>query len=90
MLEEVNKLNFTKLCLVPVVLVFLAEYQVIQGFVLGLLTLSLYGDIQKYGLPAVILRPDQGVVQTVFTMIQAGDLDGLKSLTKKMPPKNLV
>ena len=50
----------------------------------------LFSEIQKYGLLAIVLKPGQSVIDQVFTMIDAGDLDGLKTLTRNIPPKDLV
>ena len=69
MLEQVNKFNVAKLCLVPITYLLLKDYQVLQGFVLGLLSLSLFGDIHQYGLKALILKPDQGITRQVFDLI---------------------
>ena len=57
MVSQVNLVNVAKLIFLPVVYLALREYQLIQGFVLGLLTLSLFKEVHEYGLKALIFKP---------------------------------
>lgn len=79
-----------KLLLLPLLYWLLDGQEVLQGFALGGLSVALFMEIREYGVKALILRPGDTVINQVFTMIEAGDLDGLKMLTKKMPPSDLV
>lgn len=45
MLEGVNKGNLVKILAVPLVYVLLADYQIAQGFVFGLLASALFVEI---------------------------------------------
>ena len=79
-----------KLYSLPVVYLLLSDYPVVQGFIFGLLSLSLFLDIQQYGVKSLILKPSKSIVDQVFTLTEAGDLDGLKQLTRTIPPRDLV
>jgi len=85
-----NKKNVLKLLSLPLFYFLLMEYQVAQGFILGIISFAIFLEIQQYGLKALIFRPNKSVVQEVFNMIEADDLIGLKNLTKNIPPADLV
>ena len=57
---------------------------------MGLISLALYMEISEYGFKALILKPNRDKAEQVYNMIEAGDLDGLKTLTRKITPENLV
>lgn len=60
--NKVNKKNFLKLLSLPLVYLLLMEYQIAQGFILGIISFALFLEIQQYGLKALILRPNKSVV----------------------------
>ena len=60
--NKVNKKNFLKLLSLPLVYLLLMEYQIAQGFILGIISFALILEIQQYGLKALILRPNKSVV----------------------------
>ena len=62
----------------------------VQGFLIGIISVSLFNTLHRYGIKAVIFKPSDLLVRQVFSMIEQGDLTGLKALTKDVPPKNLV
>mmetsp|Transcript_28915 Transcript_28915/g.35748 ORF Transcript_28915/g.35748 Transcript_28915/m.35748 type:complete len:209 (+) Transcript_28915:12-638(+) len=90
MLAKLNLANIAQLVALPLVYFLLKEYQLVQGFLFGLVSLSLFGEVQRYGVRAMVFKPGDDVVRQVFRLVEQGDLEALKALTKDIPPKNLV
>ena len=52
--------------------------------------MNLYGEIVEYGLKSLFWKPTPEIVQQVFTLVENGNLDELKRVTKAIPPKDLA
>ena len=52
--------------------------------------MDLYREIEKYGLKSLLQKPNPELVQQVFTLVESGNLDELKRVTKAIPPKDLI
>ena len=89
-MDQLNKVNIVKVLCVPILYFLLKDYPVLQAFLIGLSTMDLYREVEKYGLKSILLKPDPEIVQRVFSLVEAGDLDELKRVTKSIPPRDLV
>ena len=89
-MDQLNKVNIAKVLCVPILYFLLKDYPVLQAFLIGLSTMDLYREVEKYGLKSILLKPDPEIVRRVFSLVEAGDLDELKRVTKSIPPRDLV
>ena len=84
-----TKLNIQKiamLCALPLTYVLFGAWPKLQGMIFGALLMVILGDIQKYGLKAMFILPDEEQVNQVFELIDTGNLPGLKKMAKEIPP----
>ena len=89
-LNDLNVPNIAMLCALPATYVLLGDYPKVQGMIVGALLAMIISDIQKYGVRAMLILPTSSQVETIFRLIEQGNLDELKKQTKSVPPAQLV
>lgn len=63
-LHQVKLVTMGKLVLLPITYMLLATLPVLQAFVMGLLTLTVFLDVQKnHGIVATLFKPDRELVR---------------------------
>ena len=73
------------MALLPLLYVMLEEYPKLQGIFVGAVFMRKLSDVQKYGLKALFMVPNQNIVAQVYDLIDDGNLEQLKKLTKNIP-----
>ena len=63
MLDKLNLANLAKLCLIPVVYFALSDYQLVQSYIFGFLTVSIFTEVRKYGVQGMIFKPGEDTVR---------------------------
>ena len=60
--EKVNKKNCLVILVIPILYWLLKDFKVLQGFILGIISICLFREVQLYGIKALILKPDSQIV----------------------------
>ena len=60
--EKVNKKNFLVIVVIPALYWLLKDFEILQGFILRIVSICLFREVQLYGIKALILKPDSQIV----------------------------
>ena len=77
MFEKYNAWNIAKLLFIPICYICLLDYPFVQALLIGLSTMDLYREIEKYGIKALFLKPDPEIVRRIFSLVDSGNLEEL-------------
>ena len=84
-IKDINIWSIGLMALLPLLYVMLEEYPKLQGIFVGAVFMRKLSDVQKYGLKALFMVPNQNIVAQVYDLIDDGNLEQLKKLTKNIP-----
>ena len=89
-IKDINIWSIGLLALLPFIYVMFEDFPKLQGIFVGAILMRKLSDVQKYGLKALFMVPNQTIVAQVYDLITEGNLEQLKKLTKNIPHEQIV